>query len=122
MFLFFGGIMEKSKLKRDLLIIFILYVIADLITTYLVFSNGGGEANHIVEALLPLGYLGFFGIFFLKLGILIPIVVCMYFLYNYNFPVLYKFFSYTLISFSCIVILNNLLVLFINKDIFGVII
>ena len=106
---------------RDFSIIFILFVIGDIFTTWLNISSATGiEASPLFSGLVNGGIIGFFLFFMIKSAIFTGMVTSMIVMINLDLPKSYFLTRNTISVVSSIVVLSNLLVYFANVSLFEI--
>lgn len=110
---------NNVNIYRDFSVIFILFVIGDVFTTWLNISSATGiEASPLFGDLVNGGIVGFFLFFIIKSAIFTGMVTSMIVMINLDLPKSY-FLTRNIISVvSSIVVISNLLVYFANVSLF----
>lgn len=106
------------KLIRDSICIFAFYIIGDLFTTAVFLHNGGIEGNPMFSMLLLGGTGGIIQILLVKVMVFFAVILMMYILLMLELEKMYFFFVHTIFMLSIFVIISNLMVYFINRNIF----
>ena len=110
---------NNVNVYRDFSIIFILFVIGDVFTTWLNISSATGiESSPLFSGLVNGGIVGFFLFFIVKSTIFSGMMVSMMVMINLDLPKSYFLTRNTISVVSSIVVLSNLLVYFANVSLF----
>ena len=105
--------------NRDIYIIFLLFVVEDIFTTWLYISIGSGqEINKLLVELVNGGIYGFVLFFLIKIVVLVIMALHMLLLIKFEFPKIYFFFRTTIMSISFFVVVSNILVYLVGQNIF----
>jgi hypothetical protein len=106
-----------KSMTIDGIVIFVLYVLGDLLTTSIFLQTGGHEVNPVFVVLFMMGVEGVIQVVVIKLIVFTAVILMMYTLLQVDLLKLYKFFVYTIEGLSIFVIISNLLVILINKNV-----
>ena len=104
---------------RDVSIIFLLFVIGDIFTTWINISSGTGiESNNLFVDLVNGGIYGFLLFFMIKSIVFVFMILSMKVTINLDLPKSYFLIRNTISTVSSVIIISNLLVYFVGISIF----
>lgn len=107
---------------RDIFIIFVLFVIGDIFTTWINISSGTGiESNNLFVDLVNGGIYGILLFFMIKVIFFVFMILSMKVTINLDLPKSYFIIRNTILIVSSVIIISNLLVYFVGISIFEIV-